>query len=41
VGNSWEYGNVGGEVKKKRTAIKEHHVNETKETGRRGIHKIN
>jgi hypothetical protein len=41
VGNSWEYGNVGGEMKNKRKAIKEHHVNETKERGRRGIDKIN
>jgi hypothetical protein len=40
-GDSWEYGNVGGGVKNKRMAIKEHHRNETKETGRRGIHKIN
>jgi hypothetical protein len=35
AGNSWEYGNGGGGVKNKRTAIKEHHVNETKETERR------
>jgi hypothetical protein len=44
-GNAWEYGNGEGEsvrvAKNKRTAIREHHVNETKETGRGGIHKIN
>lgn len=31
-GNSWEYGNGSGEAQNKRTCIKEHHVNETKET---------
>jgi hypothetical protein len=41
VSEGWEYGNVGGEVKNKRMALKEHHVNGTKETGKRGIHKIN